>query len=281
MGGKSSNNSGYNALQGGRGAIIADPTPPTATSVSGATEPVWPTSPGATIPDGGVSGPPVITVIIETALTNSNFIIRGIDTTHLTVGMRVSCGGLYYPANTVIQSIGTFGSGSIVTSNPPTLPTEFVGPVFLTFQSGGGGTGAIIWTAIPARQSLPGTVTAILNEATFNHDLGLYPSHYFQYGTVTWLTGDNAGFTCDVRDSLASVRGSQPYVYMLEIAPNPIQVGDTFTALVGCSKIRSKCQAFNNLDNHRAFPDMPTEERALATPNISNQGFSPNSSSSK
>ena len=44
-----------------------------------------------------------------------------------------------------------------------------------------------------------------------------------------------------------------PYIFMLEQAQNPIQLGDTFQATVGCGKTRYDCQKFNNLDNMRAF----------------------------
>lgn len=138
--------------------------------------------------------------------------------------------------------------------------------------------GGITWTAILARV-INGTVTGVLNAATFQHNHGDHPDHYFQYGIVKWVTGANAGFMCDIRDSYgADTVGSQttkPYIYMLEITPNPIQVGDTFTAQVGCAKNRLACQFFNNLDNFRGFPDMPTEERAIQTPNISSQGWAP------
>jgi hypothetical protein len=66
---------------------------------------------------------------------------------------------------------------------------------------------------------------------------------------------------------------SRPYIYGLELMPAPIRIGDTFEATVGCPKTRNACQLFNNMDNHRAFPDMPTEERALQTPNVMNQGY--------
>jgi uncharacterized phage protein (TIGR02218 family) len=138
--------------------------------------------------------------------------------------------------------------------------------------------GGITWTAVLARAT-QGTVTGVINPAVFQHDKTAYPTHYFQYGIVKWLTGANAGFTCDVRDSLGPVAQgggmTKPYIYMLEMAPNPVQVGDTFKAIVGCAKNRLACQYFNNFDNFRGFPDMPTEERAIQTPNISAQGWAP------
>jgi hypothetical protein len=134
--------------------------------------------------------------------------------------------------------------------------------------------GGITWTAILARV-VQGAVYKVLNPATFQHQLTNYPDHYFQYGTLVWLTGANAGYSSPIRDSLGVVNGSIPYVMLTEMGPNPIEIGDTYELTVGCSKTRFSCQSFNNIDNHRAFPDMPTEDRALSTPNISNQGYAP------
>ena len=154
-------------------------------------------------------------------------------------------------------------------STEPNWPTT----LYATVQDGG-----VTWTAILARKTV-GTVVGVLNQAVVQHNKTVYPNHYFQYGTLKWLTGKNAGFKVDIRDSLGLVdqQGgtSKPYVYMLEQAQNPIEIGDTFEMTVGCAKTRIACQYFNNLDNHRAFPDMPTEERALATPNMSSQGYAP------
>ena len=149
-------------------------------------------------------------------------------------------------------------------STEPTWPTTEYGTVT---------DGGVIWTAIYARKCT-GSVTGSVNRALFQHGLTNYPDHYFQYGKVKFLTGKNAGKTCDVRDSIGALAGI-PYIFMLEIMPYPIVIGDTFEATVGCAKIRLACLNFNNLDNHRAFPDMPTEDRALQSPNISHQGYSP------
>jgi hypothetical protein len=158
------------------------------------------------------------------------------------------------------------GSGTSGATEPTWPTTEFDTVV----------DGGVTWTAIFAR-TVTGVVGTVLNPATFQHNLIAYPSKYFQYGTITFVTGDNAGYSGSVRDSKGVIDGSIPYIFMLEAMANPIQPGDEFTATVGCAKIRLSCQQFNNLDNHRAFPDMPTEERALATPNISSQGYAPKS----
>ncbi len=208
MGGKENYND-YAITQGGVGNVVADPTPPTATATSGATEPAWPT------------------VAYSVAVTDST------------------------------QPLGS-------AANNPALAQV--------------ADGGVIWTAFYARKT-QGAVLGRLNAMTFQHDRVVYPSHFFQYGTLIWLTGQNAGLQVDVRDSLGVVTqggvSSKPYMQLLEMMPNPIEIGDTFVATVGCAKTRFACQNFNNVDNLRAFPDMPTEDRALSTPNISNQGYAP------
>jgi uncharacterized phage protein (TIGR02218 family) len=163
-------------------------------------------------------------------------------------------------------------STSKVTSgaHEPTWPTT----LYATVHDGG-----VTWTAIYARKTT-GTVTGLLSPQIFQHNKLVYPAHYFQYGYLIWLTGNNAGRRIDIRDSMGEQQQNsgpnfRPYIYLFEICANPIQIGDTFTAVVGCTKERLKCQYFNNFANFRGFPDMPTEERALQTPNIMNQGYAP------
>jgi len=168
------------------------------------------------------------------------------------------------------------GVGAVVADPAPVTETATSGatePAWPTTEYATVAGGGITWTAIFARV-VEGVVTRVINPSIFQHDLTVYPNHYFQYGSITWLTGANAGHSCAVRDSMGASAGI-PYLYLVETMPNPIAETDTFEATVGCAKIRLSCQNFNNLDNHRAFPDMPTEDRALSTPNISAQGYAP------
>ena len=135
------------------------------------------------------------------------------------------------------------------------------------------------WTAIYARV-VTGTITGIISGTMFQHNKTAFPSHYWQYGIIKFLTGRNAGFSCAVRDSYGQVTvggiTSQPYVQLLEVPPNLMSPSDTFVATVGCNKSRGSCQNFNNYGRYRGFPDMPTEDRALSTPNQMSHGYQQN-----
>ena len=91
--------------------------------------------------------------------------------------------------------------------------------------------------------------------------------HYWRYGLLEWLTGANAGLRVEVR---AYENGGG--FALLEQMPGEILIGDTYEVVAGCAKTRSACKAFDNIHNFRGFPDMPTEEKALATPNFTQNG---------
>lgn len=74
-------------------------------------------------------------------------------------------------------------------------------------------------------------------------------------GRVQWLTGANSG-----RNRLYQVEGyssTSGTVAMIEPAPYPIQVGDTFRIRPDCAKTLAACQAYGNLLNMKAEPYIP------------------------
>lgn len=128
----------------------------------------------------------------------------------------------------------------------------------------------ITWQAIRARR-VRGTVTGVFGRANFSAEgLSAYPDDYFQYGVLTWLTGANEQLKIEVH---AHKKLPAPNFELFEATPFVIEPGDTFEVVQGCPKTRVACKTkFNNHHNHRGFPDMPTEDKALATPNFSQQG---------
>ena len=85
-----------------------------------------------------------------------------------------------------------------------------------------------------------------------------YSQGYFTYGTLTWLTGANAGYKMDVRKfSPGTVTLSLPMTH-------PIAIGDTFSITAGCDHTAATCQQrFSNFVNFRGEPHIPGNDRVL------------------
>lgn len=82
-------------------------------------------------------------------------------------------------------------------------------------------------------------------------------------GVLTWLTGENAGRSMEVKNVDA---GSGTVTFWLGMY-FPIAVGDKFLVYPGCNKRRDTCYSvFNNILNFRAEPDMPTLDKVLSYP---------------
>lgn len=167
---------------------------------------------------------------------------------------------------------GSLGLGGIV--NDPTLTISYgnsgtVEPAWPTAIGGTVADGQLTWRAIQAREML-GTVTSVYNRARFEvANLAQIADRYFQYGLLTWTSGENEGFQMEVRQHR---NGVVAHFDLLEAMPFAVNKGDTFTVTPGCPGTRPACKAWNNIYNFQGFPDMPTEDKALATPNYSSQG---------
>lgn len=79
----------------------------------------------------------------------------------------------------------------------------------------------------------------------------------FWQGTITFITGQNAGHTRTIKNSTGT---SFELHYPLMFTPAP---GDTFAASYGCDKTMATCGTrFTNIDNFRGFPFIPPSEMA-------------------
>jgi uncharacterized phage protein (TIGR02218 family) len=85
------------------------------------------------------------------------------------------------------------------------------------------------------------------------------PNGYFQYGTIKFISGINAGVERTVR---AFSSGVFELSYPLENIP---AVGDQFKASAGCDGSSSVCfnRFNNNIDNRLSFDFVPTPEDAI------------------
>jgi hypothetical protein len=82
-------------------------------------------------------------------------------------------------------------------------------------------------------------------------------------GALTWLTGQNAGRSMEIKTYDA---GSNIVTMWLGMY-FPITIGDRFMYYAGCDKRRDTCQTvFNNILNFRGEPDMPNMDAYLQYP---------------
>lgn len=118
-----------------------------------------------------------------------------------------------------------------------------------------------------------GEVTAVTDDRTFDTDLataivrlsptstGTPTSGYFDAGLLTWITGDNAPRSAEVKTY--AIDGELVLQLQQGFA---VQVGDTFDVSIGCTKARDFCQTvFDNVVNFRGFPDLPGLDKVLRT----------------
>lgn len=102
--------------------------------------------------------------------------------------------------------------------------------------------------------TVSGTVSAVTSRRRFDTTLDVgSPSHespYFRLGKLTWITGENAGFTGQVKlDNVGDVLG---HLEMWEPFPLDVEVGDTFTLTPGCDRLYETCRdVHDNLINFR------------------------------
>lgn len=107
------------------------------------------------------------------------------------------------------------------------------------------------------------TVTGVTSVQVFTIS-STRPDDFFGNGSVTWLTGANAGVTVKVK----SYNGSTDTFTLAEPMLSAIQIGDTATAVAGCRKRRTEDCAtkFANVLNFGGEPDKPKVSKTLAEP---------------
>jgi uncharacterized phage protein (TIGR02218 family) len=75
----------------------------------------------------------------------------------------------------------------------------------------------------------------------------------FQYGLLTWTSGQNAGLSAGIKRYMAS-----GLVQLAIPMPFPIMDGDGFVIVAGCDKTWQTCSGvYDNLDNFRGEPYVP------------------------
>lgn len=107
-----------------------------------------------------------------------------------------------------------------------------------------------------------GTVAALFDVIGFYDNMVAGQADgYFQYGVVTFTSGDNEGLSVEVRGHAGNL------IVLLEPPAFNIAIGDEYEIVAGCDKTCETCRVkFANLNNFRGYPHMPTEQEATETP---------------
>ena len=104
-------------------------------------------------------------------------------------------------------------------------------------------------------------ITSVLDRRIFNVD-GELPDKYFDRGRLVFTSGANIGQHRDIGFYFDKK-------IILSPVPMPwnVSVGDTITAVAGCTKTKLACiTKFQNFRNFIGFPDVPTTDLTIDTP---------------
>lgn len=107
--------------------------------------------------------------------------------------------------------------------------------------------------------TVTGTVTGSITQSSFSDSGRSEASGWFNFGLLTFTSGDNDGFKMEVKTFNAGV------FVLQQSMPYPIQAGDTYSVYAGCDKIRGTCRdKFSNTVNFQGFPDVPGVDRMVS-----------------
>ncbi|MFZ4124576.1 MAG: DUF2163 domain-containing protein [Rickettsiales bacterium] len=105
-----------------------------------------------------------------------------------------------------------------------------------------------------------GTIDTVQTNERFYDAARTEASGYFSYGKVTFTSGNNAGFSTEIREFTNGT-------FTLFIpTPKALQVGDSYAVIAGCDKRLDTCiTRFNNALNFRGEPHVPGMDKMLET----------------
>ena len=116
-----------------------------------------------------------------------------------------------------------------------------------------------------ATYTVTGTVTQVTDKKTFRDSSRTEADNYFQYGKLTWTSGNNNGLSEEVYSNASA---TDEFV-LFRPMPYPIQVGDGYSVYAGCDKSFDTCKdKFSNQTNHRGFNLIPLQARINKLANL-------------
>jgi uncharacterized phage protein (TIGR02218 family) len=107
------------------------------------------------------------------------------------------------------------------------------------------------------------TITQVDNIRRVFRTTGLAQANdYFTNGLVIWTSGNNDGYSCEVKDFSTA----NDIIELHLNTPYDIEVGDGFDIYPGCDKTFATCKdKFSNGDNFGGFPFIPGTDRVISS----------------
>lgn len=160
-------------------------------------------------------------------------------------------------------------SGSTVGNNLTTTITTITNTV-ITVSASLTTESATLILIQPSPYYFSGSVTAVSDAKRSFSASFTPPNRLLNFGLITFLSGDNEGYTRDVSGQFENT------ITVFLDFPYDIQVGDTLEAYAGCRKDLATCiTIFNNISNFRGEPYIPVLENVFSSPIVSPGTSSP------
>lgn len=131
----------------------------------------------------------------------------------------------------------------------------------------------VVWTTFEA-WTKEGSPTTVTSNQVFTDSSRTEAANWFRQGVVTWVTGNNAGLSEQVKENNGSGQ-----ITLLHPMPFDIETSDTYTISVGCNHLlklpgdvwgtayTGDCRAkFDNVVNFFGEPDIPGNDEILKGP---------------
>lgn len=106
--------------------------------------------------------------------------------------------------------------------------------------------------------TVTGSITSVTNSLNIVDTSRAEATDYFKYGKITFTSGNNNGYSMEIKDYTTG-----GLINLILPLPYEIQVGDTYEMIRGCSKTIDACKSFNNVINFRGEPYVPGVDKAL------------------
>jgi uncharacterized phage protein (TIGR02218 family) len=101
------------------------------------------------------------------------------------------------------------------------------------------------------------TITAVTDKRQFTISSGR-ANGFYSLGQITFTSGNNNGIKAMVLSHSSGV------IQLFESLPYSLAIGNTLTAVAGCSKTIDACKSFSNILNYQGEPHIPGEDKFLS-----------------